>query len=116
MPISAIAIGSALQAGKQALTNVKLAQVASGTKTFTEPKTGAGRLIAKATGRAEALIAQNMKKEATSNLSVQRAGIPVTGAVQFGEQAKGRSYLPFALLAGVVLFFFSPIFKKRRRR
>jgi hypothetical protein len=116
MPISAIAIGSALQAGKQAITNVKLAQVASGTKTFTEPKTAIGKLIAKVTGRSEALIAQNMNKEAISNLAVQRAGVPVTGALQFGEQAKGRSYLPFALLAGVVLFFFSPIFKKRRRR
>lgn len=116
MPISAIAIGSALQAGKQALTNIKLAQVQAGTKTFSEPKTGAGRLIAKATGRAEALIAQQMNKESISNLSVQRAGVPVTGAVSFGEQAKGRSYLPFAVLAGVVLFFFSPLFKKRRRR
>lgn len=116
MPISALAIGSALQAGKQALVNTKLAQVQAGSKTFTEPKTGAGKLIAKVTGRAEALMLQNMNKEAISNLAVQRAGVPVTGALQFGEQARSRSILPFAVIAGVILFFFSPLFKKRRRR
>lgn len=114
MPISAVAVASALDAVRGAVVTKKLTQVQEGVKEFTPPKTGLGKLIGKISGRTEAYqIQTEMKKESLSNSAIQ-AGIPVSGALQFGQASQKMAWLPFAIVAAVVLYFFSPTKRKRR--
>jgi hypothetical protein len=110
MPIPIAAIGAV----QGALISQKIKQAQDGSKTFTPPKTGLGRLIGTVTGRTQATqIQETMKKEALSNSAVQ-SGLPITGGLSFGGQATRNTWLPFAIVAAVALYFFTG--KKRRRR
>lgn len=112
MAIDPVSIAASV---RTALVANKQRQVSEGLKNFTPPKTALGKLIGTVTGRSQAVqLQETMKKESVSNTAVQR-GLPVSGGLQFGGQATRNTWLPFAVVAAVALFFFSP-FKKRRRR
>lgn len=112
MAIDPISIAATV---RSALVANKLKQVQEGSKNFTPPKNAMGKLIGNLTGRTQAAsLQESMKKESISNSAVQ-SGIPVSGGFQFGGQATRNTWLPFAVVAAVALFIFSP-FKKRRRR
>jgi len=111
-PISAIATG-ALTAIKGLQTS-KIQQAQSG-KTFTPPKTALGKIIGSISGRTQgALISQNMQKESTTN-SALRSSVPVSGALQFGGEARKKAWLPFAIVAVVALYFITGRRRKKRR-
>lgn len=114
-PMAIQAIASGALAGVKALQGQKIAQAQTGQKTFSAPKTGIGKLIGSVSGRTQAFqIQESMKKESIANAEVQRASTPITGGISFGGEATKRTWLPFAVIAGLVLIFFNR--KKSRRR
>lgn len=111
MPINIGAIAGI----SSALTSQKISMAQDGSKTFTKPKTLAGKLLGNITGRTAGYETQlNMNKEAVSNSAIQ-SGFPVSGGLNFGGQATKNTWLPFAIVAAVAVYFFSKN-KKRRRR
>jgi hypothetical protein len=111
-PISAIATG-ALTAIKGLQTS-KIQQAQSG-KTFTPPKTALGKIIGSISGRTQAaLLSSDMKKESITN-SALRSSVPVSGALQFGGEARKNAWLPFAVVAAVALYFITGRRRKKRR-
>jgi hypothetical protein len=109
--------------GLDLLKQKKLQKAASGSKSFTTPKTAVGKLIGGFTGRTEAAqITQQMKEstlspKAEANL-VQKGEMrtPVTGGISFGGEAAKRTYLPFAIVAAVVAIFYAMRRRKGGRR
>lgn len=119
-----IPILSAIGGVSQGLTNLKVQQAQAGTKTFSEPQTGAGRLIGRLTGRTQASEVQKSAQStgpmspAVSNV-LGRQGIPVSGGIQFGKSEQNRDVKILGLVGVVVLGIFYFVTKggrKRRRR
>lgn len=105
--------------GRESLIQNKLEQAASGTKTFTEPKTAFGRFFGKLSGRSQAFeLQQQVQKNPftidTNQLSQNRQ--PFTGSVSFGEQARQNRYLPYIIVAVIGLIIYNMNKKKPNRR
>lgn len=121
-----VAIGPLLGAGLGSLQQSKIDKALSGEKVYTKPKTIFGKLIGGVTGRSAASEASASVKTApidertynslVPNQAPMSSRIPVTGGISFGGEATKRSYLPFALIAGVVAIFFFLRKKGGRRR
>lgn len=111
-----IAIGAILQSVKA----LKVAQAQQGTKTFSKPKTLAGKLFGGISGRTAGFTTQEEIKKGTIMASMndarKAAEIPVTGGISFGGQAAKATYLPFAIVAAVVAIFYAMRRKKGNRR
>lgn len=126
----AIAIGPLLGAGLGALQQGKIDKALSGDKVYTRPKTIFGKLIGGISGRTAASEASASVKTApisdsvfnslqpqSSNLDPSmRQSFPVTGGVSFGGQATQKTYLPFAIIAGVIAVFYFIFGRKRKGR
>jgi hypothetical protein len=119
----AIQIAPLVGAGLGALTQSKIDKALAGTKTYTKPKTIFGKLIGGISGRTQAAEATQMyKSEAISDTVVNALApksalsVPVTGGISFGGEAGRKTYLPFAIVAGVVAIFFFMRRKKGRGR
>ena len=110
-----MAIGGIMSIGtavSRFATDIKKNQALKG-KVFQEAQTKVGAVIGEVTGRNRAAeISANMKKESAANAAL--GSVPITGGVSFGGQATKQTWLPFAIVAALVLIFFQP-FKKRRR-
>jgi hypothetical protein len=112
MSLAVIASGVATAAKGLQAQKVSAAQTG---KEFTPPKTALGKLIGNISGRAQAaLISSNMQKESTTN-SALRSSVPVSGALQFGGEARKKAWLPFAIVAVVALYFITGRRRKKRR-
>lgn len=121
----AIQIAPLVGAGLGALQQSKIQKATEGSKTYTKPKTIFGKLIGGISGRTAAAEASNMYKQEPVSAKVMQSmatssklgpyDVPVSGGIEFGGQAASKTYLPFAIIAGIVLIFF---FRKggRRRR
>jgi len=77
-------VGQGLSSVSQGLVQKKLGQVEAGTKEFSQPKTGAGRLIGRLTGRTQASDMQQAGRTTgavspTVGNVLGRQGIPVSG-------------------------------------
>jgi len=124
----AIQLAPLVGAGLGALQQSKVNKALEGTKTFTRPKTLFGKLIGGISGRTAAFEAQEMSKSAPISESVlnsfagaaapstqmAKQSTPITGGISFGGEAKQRTYLPFAIIAGVVAVFYFLFGKKKR--
>lgn len=117
-----IPILSAVGAVSQGLTAAKLSQVEQG-KTFTAPKTGAGKLIGRITGRTQAAAASQQMAQSSAPVSpgtaknLLRQNVPVSGAVSFGaEQNQTLKILGLLSAAIVAIFYFNSQKKGRKRR
>jgi hypothetical protein len=116
----AIALGPLLGAGLGSLQQSKIDKALAGQKTYTKPKTIFGKLIGGVSGRTAAAEATVAYKSAPLSDSVvnslqpqsfnldpsMRQSIPVTGGISFGGEAKQKTYLPFAIIAGVIAVFY----------
>ena len=121
---------AAIGAGLGALQQSKIDRALSGDKEYTKPKTIFGKLIGGVSGRTAAAEATASVKTAplsekvlnslqptSSNLDPSiRQSIPLTGGIQFGQQAKSKPWLPYAIVAGIVAIFYFMRGKKGRRR
>lgn len=121
---------SAIGAGLGAFQQSKIDKALSGQKTYTKPKTIFGKLIGGVSGRTAAAEASASVKTAPLSDSVlnslqpssntldpnMRQSLPFTGGVQFGQQAKSRPWLPYAIVASIVAIFYFMRGKKGRRR
>ena len=117
-------------AGLGALQQSKIDKALAGEKTYTRPKTIFGKLIGGVSGRSAAAEATQQYKTApisdsvvnalqpqSSNLDPSmRQSFPVTGGVSFGGEATKKTYLPFAIVAGIIAIFFFMRRKGGRRR
>lgn len=121
----AIETAALIGGGLDLLKQKKLKQAASGSKSFSTPKTAIGKLLGNISGRTAAAEFQkdmkesNLSEKAQMNLNQQRAterSTPVTGGFSFGGEAARKTYFPFALVAGVVAIFFFMRKKGRGRR
>lgn len=123
----AIQLAPLVGAGLGALQQSKIDKALAGEKTYTKPKTIFGKLIGGISGRSAAAEAgASLKTEPISNrvlnsLSPNTApenmsskSIPVTGGISFGGEAKQKTYLPFAIIAGVIAIFYFLFGKKKR--
>lgn len=124
----AIALGPILGAGIGSLQQSKIDKALAGQKTYTKPKTIFGKLIGGISGRTAAAEATAAYKSAPLSDSVvnslqpqsfnldpnMRQSIPVTGGISFGGEAKQKTYLPFAIIAGVIAVFYFLFGKKKR--
>jgi hypothetical protein len=124
----AIALGPLLGAGLGSLQQSKIDKALAGQKTYTKPKTIFGKLIGGVSGRTAAAEATVAYKSAPLSDSVvnslqpqsfnldpsMRQSIPVTGGISFGGEAKQKTYLPFAIIAGVIAVFYFLFGKKKR--
>lgn len=124
----AIQLAPFVGAGLGALQQSKVNKALEGTKTFTRPKTLFGKLIGGVSGRTAAFEAQQMSKGAPIDSNVlnsfagaaapsqqmSKQSTPITGGISFGGEAKQRTYLPFAIIAGVVAVFYFLFGKKKR--
>jgi len=127
MPVNLLPV---LGAGLGALQQSKLQKASEGTKTYTRPKTIFGKLIGGVSGRSAAYELQTEMKETSLTPaainSLQPASFttdpnirqtfPVTGGVSFGGEATKKTYLPFAIVAGVIAIFYFMRRKGGRRR
>jgi hypothetical protein len=109
--------------GLDLLKQKKLQKAASGSKSFSMPKTAVGKLIGGLSGRTEAAQITTQMKEsvlspkAEANLMQQGAQrTPVTGGFSFGGEAAKKTYLPFAIVAAVVAIFYAMRRRKGGRR
>ncbi len=126
--VMAIQLAPLVGAGLGALQQSKIDKALAGTKTYTKPKTFFGKLIGGISGRSAAAEASASTKTAPltekemnafagqAAPELERQSFPVTGAVQFGTQAKSRPWLPYAIVAALVAIFYFMRGKKGRRR
>lgn len=121
--VMAVQLAPLVGAGLGAFQQSKIDKALSGEKTYTKPKTIFGKLIGGISGRTAAAEAQAMNKtepisEKVSNAMApsSRQSTPVTGGISFGGEAAKKTYLPFAIVAGVVAIFFFMRKKGSRRR
>lgn len=119
----AIQMAPLVGAGLGALQQSKIDRALSGEKTYTKPKTIFGKLIGGISGRTAAAEASAMTKTEPISDKVQNAmapsarqSTPLTGGISFGGEAAKKTYLPFAIVAGVVAIFFFMRKKGGRRR
>lgn len=118
----AVQLAPLVGAGLGALQQSKIDKALSGEKTYTKPKTIFGKLIGGISGRTAAAEASAMTKtepisEKVSNaMAPSSKQTPVTGGISFGGEAAKKTYLPFAIVAGVVAIFFFMRKKGRGRR
>lgn len=124
----AIQLAPLLGAGLGTLQQSKVEKALTGQKTYTKPKTIFGKLIGGISGRSAAAEATQQFKTAPISDSVvnslqpqsfnldpnMRQSVPVTGGISFGGEAKQKTYLPFAIIAGVIAVFYFLFGKKRR--
>ncbi len=121
----AIQIAPLVGAGLGALQQSKIEKALAGEKTYTKPKTIFGKLIGGVSGRTAAAEATEMNKsEAISPKVMQslqpsaKTSTPITGGISFGGEARKRTWLPFAIVGGLVAIFYFMRGRKggRRRR
>ena len=119
----AIQLAPLVGAGLGALQKSKIDKALAGEKTYTKPKTIFGKLIGGVSGRTAAAEATNMYKQEAISSKVMGAlspnsavSVPVTGGISFGGEAGKKTYLPFAIVAGVVAVFYFMRRKKGRGR
>lgn len=120
----AIQIAPLVGAGLGALQQSKIQKATEGTKTYTKPKTIFGKLIGGISGRTAAAEATEMYKSEPVSQKVMSAlapsqakqGTPVTGGFSFGQEAKSRPWLPYAVVAAIVAIFYVLRRKGGRRR
>jgi len=124
----AIQLGPLVGAGLGALTQSKVDKALAGQKTYTKPKTIFGKLIGGISGRTAAAEASEAFKSAPISDSVasslqpksfnldpnMRQSFPVTGGVSFGGEATKKTWLPFAIIGGIIAVFYFLFGKKRR--
>jgi len=124
----AIQLAPLVGAGLGALQQSKIDKALAGEKTYTRPKTIFGKLIGGISGRSAAAEASAQTKTSPINENVlnsfagaaapstqmSRQSTPITGGISFGGEAKQRTYLPFAIIAGVVAVFYFLFGKKKR--
>lgn len=125
-----IALGPLIGAGLGSLQQSKIDKALAGEKTYTRPKTIFGKLIGGISGRTAAAEASASIKTAPLSDSVMnslqpsantldpnmRQSFPVTGGVSFGGEATKKTYLPFAIIAGVIAIFYFIFGRKRKGR
>jgi hypothetical protein len=123
--VMAIQLAPLVGAGLGALQQSKIQKAQEGTKIYTRPKTIFGKLIGGVSGRTAAAEATDMNKsEAISPKVMQslqpsaKTGTPITGGISFGGEARKRTWLPFAIVGGLVAIFYFMRGRKggRRRR
>ena len=116
----AIQLAPLIGAGLGALQQSKIQKALAGEKTYTKPKTIFGKLIGGVSGRTAAAESTTMYKSETTSPKVMGAmagsakTTPITGGISFGGEAKQRTYLPFAIIAGLVAVFYFLFGKKKR--
>jgi enolase len=116
----AIQLAPLVGAGLGALQQSKIDKALAGEKTYTKPKTLFGKLIGGVSGRTAAAEASASVKTAPLSESVMNSlqpsakSTPITGGISFGGEAKQKTYLPFAIIAGVVAVFYFLFGKKKR--
>lgn len=127
MPVQ---IAPLIGAGLGALQQSKIEKALAGEKTYTRPKTIFGKLIGGISGRTAAADASASTKTAPISDNVlnslqpaantldpnMRQSVPVTGGISFGGEASRKTYLPFAIVAGVIAIFYFMRRKGGRRR
>lgn len=119
MPIQ---LAPLIGAGLGALQQSKIEKAASGTKTYTKPKTIFGKLIGGVSGRTAAAEQSNMYKsnpvseKVINSMARSNTGVPLTGGISFGGEAGKKTYLPFAIVAAIVAAFYFMRGKKGGRR
>lgn len=125
-----VAFAPLIGAGLGALQQSKIDRALSGDKVYTKPKTIFGKLIGGVSGRTAAYEASASVKTApisesvynslqpqSSNLDPSvRQSFPVTGGLSFGGEATKKTYLPFAIIAGVIAVFYLIFGRKRKGR
>jgi hypothetical protein len=123
--VMAIQLAPLVGAGIGALQQSKIQKAQEGTRTYTKPKTLFGKLIGGVSGRTAAAEATEMNKtEAISPKVMQslqpssKTSTPITGGISFGGEARKRTWLPFAIVGGLVAIFYFMRGRKggRRRR
>jgi len=126
----AIQLAPLVGAGLGALQQSKIDKALAGEKTYTRPKTIFGKLIGGVSGRTAAAEATQQYKSAPISDSVvnalqppsstldpsMRQSFPVTGGLSFGGEATKKTYLPFAIVAGIIAIFYFMRRKGGRRR
>jgi hypothetical protein len=121
----AIQLAPLVGAGLGALQQSKIQKAQEGTKSYTKPKTLFGKLIGGVSGRTAAAEATQMQKTEALSPKVMSAmspsaktGTPITGGISFGGEARKRTWLPFAIVGGLVAIFYFMRGRKggRRRR
>ena len=120
----AIQLAPLVGAGLGALQQGKIDKALAGEKTYTKPKTIFGKLIGGISGRSAAAEASQMNKSEPTSQKVMAAmapsakSTPITGGITFGGQATQRTWLPFAIVGGLVAIFYFMRGRKggRRRR
>lgn len=126
----AIQLAPLVGAGLGALTQSKVDKALAGEKVYTKPKTIFGKLIGGISGRTAAAEASASVKTAPISDTVvnalqpqsmnldpnMRQTFPVTGGVSFGGQATQKTWLPFAIIGGIIAVFYFLFGGKRRRR
>ena len=124
----AIQIAPLVGAGLGALQQSKVEKALAGEKTYTKPKTLFGKLIGGVSGRTAAFEAKQMSKSdpfeskvlnsfagaAAPTQQMAKQSTPITGGISFGSEARQKTYLPFAIIAGVVAVFYFLFAKKKR--
>lgn len=125
----AIQLAPLVGAGLGALQQSKVDKALAGQKTYTKPKTIFGKLIGGISGRTAAAEASAMTKSdpisdkvlnslapntAPQNMTSKQS-LPVTGGISFGGEAQRKTWLPFAIIGGIVAVFYF-LFGKRKRR
>lgn len=111
-------------AGLGALQQSKIQKAMEGTKTFTKPKTMFGKLIGGISGRSAAAEISSTapktepisQKVLSSMAPNQYKQTPITGGITFGQEAKARPWLPYAVVAAIVAIFYVLRRKGGRRR
>jgi hypothetical protein len=123
--VMAIQLAPLIGAGIGALQQSKIQKAQEGSKTFTKPKTIFGKLIGGVSGRTAAAEATEMNKSEELSPKVMsamapssRTSTPITGGISFGGEARKRTWLPFAVVGGLVAIFYFMRGRKggRRRR
>lgn len=120
----AIQLAPLVGAGLGALQQGKIEKALSGEKTYTKPKTIFGKLIGGISGRTAAAEASAQTKTAPLSNQVMnslqpsaKTGTEITGGISFGGEAQKRTWLPFAIVGGIVaVFYFLRGGKRRGRR
>jgi hypothetical protein len=117
----AIQLAPLVGAGLGALQQGKIEKALSGEKTYTKPKTIFGKLIGGISGRTAAAEASAQAKTSPLSSSVMnslqpsaKTSTPITGGISFGGEATKKTWLPFAVIGGIVAVFYFLFGKKKR--